>query len=789
MRCKTNILRLLSLAALTAFLAVSFISLPIHGGYPSGAFYSGATDQVFWFIHFADIHVGTRGTQDTSNLNWLVTTGKSVIDPAFMVAAGDLTDSTNGNWLGWPNGPYQAEWDSYKSILSAAGMTASFFYDLPGNHDAYNDMNFAYYLNNSVQGRATGKTQVSWTREFSFGKYHFLGVNTSANDGASFSLSFPYGDNAGLDQTELGFITSELTAHNNADLTMVFGHHPVTDTGYSGDTWLFYGHTEFVSALDNSSASLYGYGHTHRYSDVLFEGNGYTGYMSEGVRYLNISSLGKASSAHYSVIAIDCNGVSSVAANVNQWPVVLITAPVDKAPNPYAYTVAANAGNPIRALVFDANTVTSVRCRVDGGGDWYVMSPVDGNPRLWTGTWDASGLAAGDHTITVEAVGTATRSHTITVAVTAGSTTNDPPVADDQTVEVQKSVATAITLTASDPDGDPLTYTVVSDPLHGLLTGTAPNLTYTPDTDYVGVDSFTFKANDGKIDSDTATVTINVFNTAPVAANDAYETEQGETLAVPAPGVLANDTDLDNDPLTAVLVAYNGNGSLAINANGSFTYTPNTGFYGEDSFTYKAHDGNADSNVATVTIIVNPSGSTNQPPVANDDSYTMEQDTTLTVPAAGVLANDTDPDGDSLTAVLVSGPTNGNLTLAPDGSFTYTPNTGFHGPDTFTYEASDGILSSSTATVTITVNQASSGSDEVVIIFAEYRSKPKQLKVEATSTRQPEAVLTLDGYGPMTYDASAKKYVFSQRVNTAPGSTVTVISSLGGSDTRTVTVK
>src|SRR5512140_2994346 len=158
MRCSTSALRF---SALTAFVALGLLvtHVPIQAGNPRAAVYSPATDRVFWFVHFSDTHIGTSGSQDSNNLTWLVTTGKSVIAPSFMVATGDLTDSTDGNIFGYPNGPYQAEWDQYKNIL-AGRVGADFYYDLPGNHDAYNDRTFAYYRANSVQGRATGGTQI-----------------------------------------------------------------------------------------------------------------------------------------------------------------------------------------------------------------------------------------------------------------------------------------------------------------------------------------------------------------------------------------------------------------------------------------------------------------------------------------------------------------------------------------------------------------------------------------------------------------------------------------------------
>jgi Calcineurin-like phosphoesterase/FG-GAP-like repeat len=400
---------------------------------PHGACYSSDNTRVFWFLHVSDLHIGMSGTNDSTRLQWLVTTARSVINPQFIVATGDLTDSTNGNFLGIPNGPHQEEWDQYKSILAAANAGPDFFYDLPGNHDAYSDQYFAYYLANSVQGQATGKPQVSWTRQFPFGKYHFLGVNTAGNDGAAFSLTRPWGDNAGLDAAELAFIDQELQANDGASLTLVFGHHPVTDTGVSDDTWLFYGQQEFIHALDVHSASTYHYGHTHRYSQALFKGNSYTGVMTgDGIHYDNVASLGKSSGSYYTLVAIDCNGVSSVTPSSNAWPVVLITAPVDRniggAVNPYAYDVSNASANPIRALVFDSGTISQVSYRIDSSATWSPMTRVAANPALWEAVWDASPLAAGDHTIEVRAIGTTTVSDSITVNVSAAAIR--PPAAD-----------------------------------------------------------------------------------------------------------------------------------------------------------------------------------------------------------------------------------------------------------------------------------------------------------------------------------------------------------------------
>ncbi len=192
-------------------------------------------------------------------------------------------------------------------------------------------------------------------------------------------------------------------------------------------------------------------------------------------------------------------------------------------------------------------------------------------------------------------------------------------------------------------------------------------------------------------------------NTPPTAHDDSYTANENQTLNVPAPGVLSNDTDNEGDPLTAVKVSNPSHGSVTLNSNGSFAYTPNTGYAGPDSFTYRANDGSADSNTATVNLNVSAAPPANTPPTANDDAYTANENQTLNVPAAGVLANDTDAEHDPLTAAKVSNPAHGSVTLNSNGSFAYTPNTGYAGPDSFTYRANDGSANSNTATVSLNV--------------------------------------------------------------------------------------
>jgi 3',5'-cyclic AMP phosphodiesterase CpdA len=395
--------------------SLSFINI-VFGSDPHSAYYSSENGNLFWFIHTSDTHIGASGTRDSQNLQWIVTQGKNIINPNFIVVTGDLTDSTNGNILGWPNGPYQAEWDQYSNILSN-NVDASFYYDIPGNHDAYNDKYFAYYRANSIQGRATGHTQISWTRDFPFGKYHFLGINTADNTGAAFSLTSPYGDHAGLDTDELAFISQELQLHPDASLTLIFGHHPLASTGNSTDTYVYYGAGEFIDLMDIYHSSLYGYGHLHSFGEDFF-----TQGMTEGIFYFRVASLGKSSENQFSVSAIDCNGISTITQTINTWPIVLITTPLDRylgnRINPYSYTVPNSTSNPIRTLVFDPNPVQGVQYRVDDGTTWRQMANVSTNPYLWEAAWDASNLLEGEHTIEVQAAtASGIRSNVITVYV------------------------------------------------------------------------------------------------------------------------------------------------------------------------------------------------------------------------------------------------------------------------------------------------------------------------------------------------------------------------------------
>ncbi|HND53969.1 MAG TPA: Ig-like domain-containing protein, partial [Pirellulaceae bacterium] len=260
----------------------------------------------------------------------------------------------------------------------------------------------------------------------------------------------------------------------------------------------------------------------------------------------------------------------------------------------------------------------------------------------------------------------------------------------------------------SDPDGDALTATVVNTASNGTLTLNANgSFSYTPDVGFSGLDTFDYQASDGALPSAITTVSIIVTptNSPPSVENDSYAATTGQSLTISATiGVLANDSDADSDSLTAAVTQQPSHGTVTLSSDGGFTYTPASGFTGQDSFQYVANDGTVDSDPATVTLTV---ASGNHAPVAAADGYTTSSGQSLIVgTSSGVLSNDTDADNNTLTAAIVTTPSHGTVTLNTNGSFTYTPTNGFSGTDSFTYRANDGTADSSPATVTLTVTAA-----------------------------------------------------------------------------------
>ena len=268
----------------------------------------------------------------------------------------------------------------------------------------------------------------------------------------------------------------------------------------------------------------------------------------------------------------------------------------------------------------------------------------------------------------------------------------------------------------TDADGDPLTVTVLTDISSYPLTVSPKGIIqFEPDDGFFGTIQFDYQVNDGVSDSNVATVTIEVVNSAPVAENDAYVAYHNTTLRPGrASGVLANDHDAEFDGMTVTLVDDVAHGTLVLGASGSFVYTPDLDYTGADAFTYKISDGLEESGTATVTIVVTANDDLGDdalpligydPPAGADDSYSVGHNRALYVRAGdgGLLDNDTFAADSPAVAILVSAPANGTLSLAADGSFRYVPTTDYIGSDGFTYELRDGLTTSAPTTVSIDV--------------------------------------------------------------------------------------
>jgi hypothetical protein len=304
-------------------------------------------------------------------------------------------------------------------------------------------------------------------------------------------------------------------------------------------------------------------------------------------------------------------------------------------------------------------------------------------------------------TFTVRDSGGASNSVSRSVSV---ASVNDAPVVVNQNRGTPEDTPLAITFTASDVDSSSFTFEIVSGPSNGTLSGSGATRTYTPNLNFVGSDSFTFRASDGTSNSNIATVTITVGgqNDAPVAVNDTASTSEDVPVSIQ---VLANDTDDENDPLTvqSVAVTSSTNGTVSISADKkSVLFTPAAEFSGTGIFSYVANDGALDSNAAVVMVQVLAA---NDAPFALADSYNVSAfaPRTLQVPAPGVLANDSDAEGDALQAILQTSTSKGELNFKTDGSFSYTPGALFSGTDTFTYVAFDGQAYSTPVTVALSV--------------------------------------------------------------------------------------
>ena len=432
------------------------------------------------------------------------------------------------------------------------------------------------------------------------------------------------------------------------------------------------------------------------------------------------------------------------------------------------YTIGvSNAGPNDASAVKVTDTIPAGTSFVSATGTNWTCNNASGTVTCNRTGGNLAAAAAPNITLTVTVAATTagtTISNTATVSspndntpannsATAITNVNSAPTAGSQSVTTAEDTAKIITLTSSDFDNQSQMFSIVTGPTQGTLgaigtptctptgagtgSGTGPNnctatVTYTPAADYNGPDSFTFKTNDGMVDSADATVSITVtpVNDAPVAVDDSASTSEDTAVAK---DVITNDTDVDNT--NAQLSVKPGslvptNGTATLDPDGRtihFTPSPdlNDGNVGPGGFkvTYKATDGSLDSNVATLTISVS---AVNDAPVADDETISTPEDTAVDTPVAFLLAGDTDIDSGTLTVTAVSGASGGTAVLDDNGTagdktddfvrFTPTANLCGLGAGEYDYTVSDGALTDTGhVTVNITcVNDAPVADDETI---------------------------------------------------------------------------
>jgi uncharacterized protein (TIGR03437 family) len=350
---------------------------------------------------------------------------------------------------------------------------------------------------------------------------------------------------------------------------------------------------------------------------------------------------------------------------------------------PITFTVQGSAKCPGQVVTLSAGSLPP-RATFDPQTGQFAWTPNLGEAATYTATFRATDNS------------TPPRVTTKTVMITV--TTNRAPIANNQTVLLNEDTPTTITLTGTDPENQPLTFSIVQPPAHGTLTGTAPNLTYTPVANYNGADSFTFKVNDGRVDSTpgTVSITVNPVNDPPTVTSQNLAISEDTPVSITLQG-----NDPDGNTLTFTITKQPTSGSLSGTAP-NLIYTPNANFFGTDEIRFRANDGQANSNEGIITITV--TSVNDAPTITVPGPQTV---TTGTQVSFNVTA--TDPDaGQSLTLTATNLPTGATFTQtnATTGQFTWTPTEAQTGSFVVTFTATDNGLPtlSDSKTVTIVVN-------------------------------------------------------------------------------------
>jgi hypothetical protein len=369
---------------------------------------------------------------------------------------------------------------------------------------------------------------------------------------------------------------------------------------------------------------------------------------------------------------------------------------VNDAPDAVNDAATTNEDTPvaIHVLTNDTDVEGDVLSISAAGTPPHGAATVSGTALLYTPTLNFNGTDSFNYTISDGHGG----SDTATVAITVNPTNDAPTAVDDvASTTVGEAVDISVLTNDDDIDGDNLSVTGVTPGSHGATTINGDGtVRYAPAAGFAGIDHFTYTAGDGQGGSDTATVTvlISVGGGGVNAVDDVAATAEDTAVSI---AVLANDTTVTGT-LTLIGVSAAGHGTAVVSGSTHILYTPDANYNGTDSFTYTAGDGVRSAGTATITVAIDP---VNDPPDAQDDTLTLDEDTSADIQ---VLANDSDVDGDSLSVSGLGQAGHGRVILLANGSLRYTPDANFNGADSFTYTIGDGQGGQDTATVSVTVN-------------------------------------------------------------------------------------
>lgn len=374
----------------------SLFSTAILNGDTAEPKYRADAGHIFWFVQLSDVHY-SKAQYFADQDDHAYDEGLKTVNPAFTVVTGDLTDCKVGIYP-TQGAHHEQEFVLYRNELTKRGITYGKYFDLAGNHDSYWDPGLTLHKKYSIIGEASGKSQIFWRLGFSYGSYLFLGMNTADNAGPTFMQDTDQrGD---IDQFEIDEAVAEMDKYSDAAVVFGFGHH---------DTEATDNFAPLQTAFNSRGVKYWAHGHEHDLG-VRVTGN--------AVRY-RMSSTGQMEDVNFTVFALDNDIVSRTTVNIDDpWPLIVVSAPAESkwinkavdgtettAVNPHAPVVPkACKTAPLRALVFSTGSVASVEFKIDSGASANMTKSASNNA-LWKGTFDATALTVGEHTMNVTSGG------------------------------------------------------------------------------------------------------------------------------------------------------------------------------------------------------------------------------------------------------------------------------------------------------------------------------------------------------------------------------------------------